>query len=77
MEAALKAVKCGSGVNRAAINHGIPPTTLKDRLRGRQGNSGRPRCLNTEEESKLANLLKQCSSVGFGKSRRDIRNKDC
>ena len=28
MEAALKAVKCGSGVNRAAIDHGIPPIKI-------------------------------------------------
>ena len=73
MEAALKAVKCGSGVNRAAIDHGIPPTTLKDRLSGdRQENFGRPRYLNTEEENKLANFLKECSSVGFGKTRQNV-----
>ena len=72
MEAALKAVKCGSGVNRAAIDHGMPPTTLKDKLSGeRQENSGRPRYLNTEEENQLANFLKECSSVGYGKTRQD------
>ena len=72
MEAALKAAKCGSGVNRAAIDHGIPPTTLKDRLRGRTENSGMPRYLNTEEENKLVNFLMQCSSVGYGKIRRGV-----
>ena len=72
MEAALKAVKFGSSVNRAAIDHGIPPTTLKDRLSGeRQENSGRPRYLNIEEENKLANFLNECSSVGYGKTRQD------
>ena len=73
MEAALKAVKCGGSVNRAAIDHGILPTTLKDRLSGdRQENCGRPRYLSTEEENKLANFLKECSSVGFGKIRQDV-----
>ena len=57
MEAALKAVKCGIGINRAVIDHGIPPTTLMDRLRGRMESSGMPRYLNTEEENKLANFL--------------------
>ena len=74
MEAAIKAAKSGSGVNRAAIDHGIPPTTLKDRLSGKvkQENSGRPRYLNKEEETKLSNFLKQCSSVGLGKTRQDV-----
>ena len=71
MEASLKAVKCGSGVNRAAIDHGIPPTTLKDRQRGRMENSEMHRYLNTEE-NKLANFLIQCYSVDYGKTRRDV-----
>ena len=35
MEAALKAVKDGMGVNKAAELHGVPKTTLKDRVSGR------------------------------------------
>ncbi len=35
MKAALEAVASGSSVNRAAVDHGVPPTTLKDRLAGR------------------------------------------
>ncbi len=31
MELAMKAVKVGSFINQAALDHGIPPTTLKDR----------------------------------------------
>ena len=73
MEAVVKVVKSGSGVNRAAIDHGIPPTTLKDRLCGKvkQEASGRPRYLNKEEETKLSSFLKQCSSIGLGKARQD------
>ena len=58
MEAVLKAVKCDSNVNRTAIDHSIPPTTLKDRIsRDRQENS---------------NFSKEYSSVGFGKTRQDV-----
>ncbi len=31
MELAIKAVEVGSWINQAALDHGIPPTTLKDR----------------------------------------------
>ena len=74
MKAAIEAVKSGGGVNRAAIEHGIPPTTLKDHLNGRvkQETSGRPRYLSQEEKNKLSTFLKQCSSVGLGKTRQDI-----
>ena len=74
MEAAIEAVKSGSGINRAAIDHGIPPTTLKDRLSGKvkQEASGRPRYLNKDEEAKLSNFLKQYSSIGLGKTRQDV-----
>lgn len=34
MKAALEAVASGSLVNRAAVDHGVPPTTLNDRLAG-------------------------------------------
>jgi len=33
-EAAMRAVKCESGINRAVVEHGMPHTTLKDRLSG-------------------------------------------
>ena len=32
MGEAIKSAKSGRGINRAAIEHGIPPPTLKDRL---------------------------------------------
>jgi len=35
MKAALEAVASGSSVNRAAVDHGVPPTMLKDRPAGR------------------------------------------
>ena len=36
MIAAMEAVETGeSGINRAAVDHGVPKTTLKNRLSGR------------------------------------------
>ena len=35
MEKAMEAVKSGVGINRAAMECGVPCTTLKDRISGR------------------------------------------
>ena len=44
MEAAIRAMESGScvSINRAAKEHGIPPTTLKDRLSGRVVDGTKP-----------------------------------
>ena len=34
--------------------------------------SGPPRYLNQEEETKLSGFLKECSSIGLGKTRQDV-----
>ena len=57
MLAAIKAVRNGSTVNRAAINHGVPGMTLQDRLSGRVIHGTKPgplSYLNKNEEAKLA-----------------------
>jgi len=56
MKKAIEAVrfKKKNGVNRAAADHGIPATTLKDRLSGRtkeNSHSGPSRYLNENEEN--------------------------
>jgi hypothetical protein len=35
MQAAIEAVKSGSGINRAALDNGVPPSILKDGISGR------------------------------------------
>ena len=35
MEAAMKAVQSGGGINEAARDDGVPSSTLKDRIRGK------------------------------------------
>ena len=42
MEAAMKAVESGSGINKAARDHGVPSTTLKDRINGKVEHGRKP-----------------------------------
>ena len=75
MEQAMKAVETRSKINQAALDHGVPPTMLKDRLSGRVQHgvkSGPKQYLSCEEETELATFLKSCASVGYGKTRRDV-----
>ena len=77
MTAALNAVlKDGISGNNAADSHGIPRSTLKDRLSGRviHGVKPGPRpYLTSNEEGELASHLLTASSIGYGKTRRDVR----
>ena len=61
MVAAMKAVKEGTvSINKVALLHEVPPTTLKDRLSGRvcHGTKAGPRqYLSEEEENILADYL--------------------
>ena len=62
MLAAIEAVENGCGVNQAAKEHGVPKSTLKDRLSGRvvHGTNPGPRpYLNKQEEDELADYLVQ------------------
>ena len=65
MKAALEAVASGSSVNRAAVDHGVPPPTLKDRLAGQVQHGHKPGpkpYLDQHEEKELGGFLQQCSS---------------
>ena len=77
MADAINAVKQqGISANQAADCHGIPRSTLKDRLSGRviHGVSPGPRpYLSKSEETELASHLLTASSIGYGKTRRDVR----
>jgi len=76
MKNAIEAVKSGnSGVNRAAKDYGIPATTLKDRLSGRVKENALPgpnRYLNENKENELSMFVKDCASIGYGKTRKEI-----
>ncbi len=76
MIAAMDAVKNGLlGVNRAAMEFGVPKTTLKDRIAGRVihgTNIGRDPFLSKQEEEELVKFLVKCSKMGFGKTRAEV-----
>ena len=76
MIAAMESVEKGlSGVNQAALQHGVPKTSLKNRLSGRvvHGTKPGPRpYLDKNEEKELSEFLQKCSSMGYGKTRKDV-----
>ena len=65
----------GESISRAARDHGMPKTTLHDRVSGRVvhliNHSPKP-YLNSAEEKELGSYLKHCAKVGYGKTRRDV-----
>ena len=58
--------------NRAADIHGVPRSTLKDRLSGRVIHGTKP-YLTVDEEAELSQHLLQTSAMGLGKTRRDVK----
>ena len=76
MLGAMKAVEAGEmGRNRAALEFGVPPSTLKDRLTGRVKHGTKPGptpYLNPEEEKELVEFLLNCSKMGYGKTRGQV-----
>ena len=65
---------CKKGTNfyyKAALLHGVPPTTLKDRLSGRVAHGTKPgpvKYLNDEEECALSDHLIKAAKAGYGKT---------
>ncbi len=77
MLAAMEAVSNGTmSINKAALLHGVPKTTLKDRLSGRVvhgTNPGPTKYLDEEEERALADHLVVAARAGYGKTRRQVK----
>lgn len=72
MDAALNAVEAGCGINKAARDHGVPQTTLKDRLSGKAKNLVKPgpkAYLDRDEEDELEEYLVNAARLGYGKTR--------
>ena len=62
--------------NKAADLHGVPRSTLKDRLSGRVQHGTKPGpapYLSKVEESELSAHLVHVANMGFGKTRRDVK----
>ena len=76
MEAAIQAVKDGTGVNRAADIHGVPKTTLKDRVSGRVAHGSNPGpkpYLTNHKENQLSEYLLEVSKAGYGKTCKQVK----
>ena len=78
MEAAMLSVGNGEmSANKTADLHGVPRSTLKDRLNGRveHGRNPGPRpYLTCDEEQEFSAHLLRASSIGLGKTRRDVKS---
>ena len=76
MNKALELVAQGKmGVNRAALECGLPATTLKDRVAGRvapDSKMGQKPYLTEDEEKELVKFVTDCAIMGYGKTRRDV-----
>jgi len=77
MENALQEVSAGSlTLRRAALEYGVPKSTLHDRISGRVVpgcRGGAPRYLEDEEEEELVKWLEGCSKIGYAKSVKEVR----
>ena len=79
MRRAMEAVVKGElGVNRSALEHGVLRTTLKDRLTGRvkHGTKPGPVAYLNQKEEELVKFLFECSSIGYGKTKREVLYTD-
>ena len=75
MEAAMTAVKGGCAIKRVAEEHGVPVSTLRDRISGRvlHGTKPGPKpYLSSAEEGELSSFLQLCSNTGYGRTRSDV-----
>ena len=76
MVAALEAVKQGETILRAARTHGVPRTTLQDRVHGKVTHGAKPGpkpYLAPAEEKELSLFIVDVAKAGYGKTRQQIK----
>jgi len=74
-KASYLVVESKMGINRAALECGVPRTTLKDRIAGRVApgcRMGKKPYLTKEEEKELVTYVTNCAKMGYGKTRQDV-----
>ena len=74
--AVLEAVKQGEPILRAAWTHGIPRSTLQDRVHGKVTHGAQPGprpYLAPAEEKELAMFIVDVAKAGYGKTRKQIK----
>jgi hypothetical protein len=73
MDRAITAVVSeGSSIRRAALQCGVPRSSLSDRITGRvpvDATSGPAKYLSTEDEKELVIFLTRCASIGYAPTR--------
>ena len=75
MLGAIDAVnKDGTGVNAAAAQFGVPPSTLRDWLSGWVVHGTHPGPAPYLEETQLVEYLTYTSKVGYGQTRKQVMN---
>ena len=76
MMAAMESASIGDiSINRAAELHGVPRTTLQDRMKGRVQhgkNPGPVPYLTSKEEKELSKYLLSSAEVGYSKTRKEV-----
>ena len=73
----MEAVGNGTSIKRAALDHGVPRSTLQDRYSGRVTygiNPGPQPYLDKAEEEELARFVVATAKVGFQKTRKQIKD---
>ena len=78
MKAAMKSVSDeNTPVSQAAKIHGVPKSTLHDRISGKVYHGDKPgpeQLLSPVEEEEIANFLIEVAQAGCGKTRKEVRN---
>ncbi|KAL8568889.1 hypothetical protein ACOMHN_061465 [Nucella lapillus] len=74
LQAAIQAVKKGKGLREAARLHGVPPSTITNRMKGRTPFHEVERTVITaREEDQLVAWIKECARRGFGRSMSQVQ----
>ena len=76
MIAAMESVKGGLSIKRAAELHGVPRTTLQDRVKGKvmHGvNPGPQLYLQPDEEKELSCFLTEVAAVGYRRTQKQVK----
>ena len=63
-------------ISRAARNHGVPKSTLHDRISGNVTHGDKPgpkQLLSPVEEAEFSDFLIEVAQAGYGKTRKEIR----
>ena len=76
MQSAIAAVEQGgSSIHRAAVEYGIPCSTLHDHISGKVEHGAKPRgdpYLSLEEEEELVSFLLKCVRIGCPRTRKQV-----